>query len=112
MPIRRGRKGVGQIGLADQRVALGRRALERVRALRKQSEQVLERLVVERRFGALEEQLGDPLHPHAARGSDVENHDPIGIEQEHLVPSLAVEEYLNPAVAVGVVDLEKELGLV
>jgi hypothetical protein len=59
--------------LAVQCLSINRRTLEWVMARREPTEELLQRLFVERRLRTLEEEFGNALPPNAAAARGVEN---------------------------------------
>ncbi len=98
-------------------MAVERLALDLVFPLRETTEEVLRRqgdfvriVALEGRLGALEEDLGQALPTQAALNPDIEQLALIRAFDLELLPGVAIDEGVNPQVAVGVIELEEDVG--
>jgi hypothetical protein len=96
--------------LALDRLAVDRLAGELVGALREPGQEILERDLVERRLGALEEELGEAELLVRALALHGEDHLSVRVPDVEALPVLAVEGDLDAEVDVGRVVFPADLG--
>jgi hypothetical protein len=100
---------VGQPGGAEQPLAVDGRAAEGVDPLGEELFELLERELVKGRLAALGEQLGQAVVLQGALGGDLHELASRWVVEADGPPGLAVQEHLEPGVAVGGVDLDLQL---
>ena len=103
---------MSQLAFGSDPVTLGGHPFEAILTLWEESQELVQRLILEGRLGALEEELRDPLDPDATLALDVEDRVPVRIRNLHLPPAFSVQEDLNPGVTIRPVDLDEYLGFV
>jgi hypothetical protein len=100
---------VGQPGGAEQVLAVDGLAAEGVDTLGEELLELLEGEDVEGRLAALGEQLGEAVVLQGPLGADVDQLASGRVVEADGLPGLAVQEDLEPSVAVGGVDLDLQL---
>jgi hypothetical protein len=100
--------GVRERCLPGHPIALRRLAREEVVPFGEALVELLERELVERRLGALEEELGEALRAEAPLGRDLEDVASVRSEDEKALPGLAVEADLHSHVLGGGIELHQD----